>query len=332
MTDLPSGAAPFSPPSPPRREGNPAPAVTAIIPTYNRPALCAQAIESVLAQTFRDFELIVVDDGSLEDTGRMLAGFGDRLRTIRQTNAGVSVARNAAAAQASGRYLAFLDHDDLWMPEKLEVMVPAFDAAPEAGMAYSSVRHLDESGEQRSSDDATVEVRSGRLFQEIFAREIRISTSSMMVRREVFAGIGGYDPALPVAQDYDLHLRIALRSPVLGVPRVLTAVRFTRGSGGQNRIQAHRDIITVLERTWGRTSGTPDQPPERTYRRLLAHRHLKLGRRLLSVGEPYAAREAFARAWQATPLSIDAMKWWARAWSRAPGRPNPRPKPEHPTP
>lgn len=305
------------------------PAVTAIIPTYNRPLLCAQAIDSVLAQTFGDYELIVVDDGSADETSQMLARYGDRIRVIRQKNAGVSAARNAAIAVAAGRYCAFLDHDDLWMPEKLAAMVPAFDAAPEAGLAYSCVKHLDESGESRSSDDATVEVRSGRLFQELFLREIRISTSSMMARREVLSLVGGYDPAFAVAQDYDLHLRIARRCPIVGVPQVLTAVRFTRGSGGQNRIQAHRDTIAVLERVWSEVAGTADQPPESSYRRILAHRYLKLGRRLLSVGEAYAAREAFAKAWQATPLSIDAMKWWARAWSRAPRRPEERPKMEH---
>ena len=96
------------------------PKVSVIIPTYNRSLSVREAIESVLAQTYRDFELIVVDDGSADNTPSVLGSFGERIRGIRQANAGVSAARNAGIRAAKGEWVAFLDSDDLWVPQKLE--------------------------------------------------------------------------------------------------------------------------------------------------------------------------------------------------------------------
>jgi glycosyltransferase involved in cell wall biosynthesis len=113
------------------------PRVSVVIPTYDRSALCVLAVLSVLAQTFEDVEIIVVDDGSTDDTLARLEGFGDRIRVLRQSNRGMNPARNAGLAIARGEYVALLDSDDLWEPWKIELQVKLLDAFPRAGFAFS---------------------------------------------------------------------------------------------------------------------------------------------------------------------------------------------------
>jgi len=124
------------------------PRVSVVIPTFNRARLVGLTIDSVLAQTFRDFEIIVVDDGSTDDTAALLAGFGERVRVLRQPNQGMNPARNAGLAAARGEYVALLDSDDLWEPYKLALQVELLDRFPDAGFVFSefSVMESDEHG------------------------------------------------------------------------------------------------------------------------------------------------------------------------------------------
>ena len=114
------------------------PIVSVVIPTYNRWPLVAEAIESVLSQTYRDFELIVVDDGSTDGTAGEIAKFGSRLRLLRQPNRGVSAARNLAFGEARGRYLAFLDSDDLWRPKKLAIQTAFMERNPSVAICQTA--------------------------------------------------------------------------------------------------------------------------------------------------------------------------------------------------
>src|SRR5271168_5507609 len=120
--------------------------VSAIIPVYNSAATIAEAVDSALAQTMRDLEVIVVDDGSLDDTATILGGYRDRVRLIAQENRGPAAARNAAVRVASGEYLAFLDADDRWMPTMVERCVAALESAPQCVLAYSNLALVDSSG------------------------------------------------------------------------------------------------------------------------------------------------------------------------------------------
>src|SRR5918997_4295948 len=120
-------------------------AVTAAITTYNRARFLPGALESAFAQTYRDYEVLVVDDGSTDDTERVLAPYVDRIRVIRQENQGRSGARNTAVREAAGRYLSFLDSDDRWLPDKLERHVPVLERDPRVGMVHGHVDLIDES-------------------------------------------------------------------------------------------------------------------------------------------------------------------------------------------
>lgn len=199
-----------------------APAVSVIIPTYNRAALIGEAIASVLNQSFADFELIIVDDGSTDDSASVILSFDDpRLIFLRQENRGRSAARNAAIARARGKYVAFLDSDDTFLADKLERQVAYMELHPEVGMVYTSALCIDETGNPLDGH-AYVAEREGRIYQDVaFFRPVTITLPTVMVRREVLTAAGHFDEAMERFEDTDLWRRIAKRN-VVGVMREAT--------------------------------------------------------------------------------------------------------------
>jgi GT2 family glycosyltransferase len=183
------------------------PIVSVIIPTYNRWPLVGDAIDSVLAQSYGDFEVIVVDDGSTDYTVQQLSGFGSRLRVLQQRNRGVSAARNLAARQARGKYLAFLDSDDLWLPEKLEIQTVFMEQNPSVQICQTEEVWI------RNGVRVNPKSKHRKPSGDIFLPSLElclVSPSAVMLTRELFERIGGFDETLPVCEDYDLWLRIAL--------------------------------------------------------------------------------------------------------------------------
>ncbi len=217
------------------------PRVSVIVTTYNHESFIAEAIQSVLAQTYTDYELIVVDDGSGDQTFVQASRFGEHATLIRQANRGIAGSRNTGIQHAKGELLAFLDGDDLWEPDKLECQVAAAVEHPEAGLIavdgvkFSGSSVLQESLLARSVND----VLSGRAFvtlrcYEQLLRENLISTTSqVMVPRWVFDVVGLSDSAFPVASDHDLYIRIAARYEMTFLSRRLTRWRYlpTSASG-----------------------------------------------------------------------------------------------------
>lgn len=190
------------------------PTVSAIIPTYNRREFVANAVASVLSQSYPDFELIVIDDGSDDGTAEHLAErFSDpRLRVVVQENLGVSAARNAGAARSNGKWLAFLDSDDAWEPEKLSRQLAALAENPGVSACYT-----DETWFRRGkwANQCKHHAKySGDIFAHCLALCI-ISPSSVMIERELYASLGGFDESLPACEDYDLWLRLSAAHKVL---------------------------------------------------------------------------------------------------------------------
>lgn len=187
------------------------PSVSVIIPVYNRAQQVCDAVASVLAQTFTDYELIVVDDGSTDDTPEMLACYGDRIRLIRQANRGVSAARNTGIVAARGALIAFLDSDDLWLPHKLRAQT-AFFAANHAAM-WQQTEDIWLRNGKRVNPKKRHQKLAGRIFQESLELCL-ISPSAVMLRRELLNEFGLFDESLPACEDYDLWLRILTKYPV----------------------------------------------------------------------------------------------------------------------
>ena len=233
----------------------PQPKVSVIIPTFNRRDLVRKAIDCVLAQTHPVEDIIVIDDGSTDGTAEAIeAGYGSRVRLVRQQNAGVSAARNRGLALARGEYLSLLDSDDLWLAEKTARQVRWLDAHPDFGMVLCDIMQVD--GEGR--DIGPIHRRDfipedGRVLRWVI-RQPALAPLSAMFRREVYEDVGGFDTSLRTAEDIDFHLRVARRWPIGVVSEVL--VRAMRGHEGLSALaQTYDDYQRVIERFAGECRG-----------------------------------------------------------------------------
>jgi len=211
------------------------PVVSVVIPTYNRLPKVKDAIESVLSQTYRDFEFWVVDDGSTDGTGEALRAFGNKIKYISQDNRGASAARNLGARVSRGKYLAFLDSDDLWEPDKLEIQVKCMEENPQFPLCYTDEIWIRKG--IRVNPKRRHAKYSGWIFEKCLPLCI-ISPSSALMKRALFVEIGGFDETLPVCEDYDFWLRVTCCYPVLFIDKKLIVKR-----GG------HGDQLST--RSWG---------------------------------------------------------------------------------
>lgn len=187
------------------------PLVSVIIPTYNRGWIVREAVDSVISQEFTNFELIVVDDGSTDDTGEVLAACSDRITIVHQRNMGVSAARNRGIARASGQFVAFLDSDDLWLPKKLSEQVKFFNSRPDALICQTEEIWIRDG--VRVNPGKRHQKPSGMIFEPSLHLCL-VSPSAVMMRRSLFVETGLFDEGLPACEDYDLWLRVSCRYPV----------------------------------------------------------------------------------------------------------------------
>lgn len=214
--------------------GKVTPLVSVVIPAYNGARYIAEAVESVYKQSYDNWELIVIDDGSTDNTRAVLDPYMARIRYSYQENKGTPAARNAGVAEAKGELIAFLDNDDLWLPEKLELQVQAIQRWPECALVFTDGKIFSDRGIRRHSvisrrlDEWIRECRTadplvikGWLTREFYYLNHISSASSVLVSRECIESIGSFDETIDVADDYDLWLRIALRYPVLFLPSCL---------------------------------------------------------------------------------------------------------------
>lgn len=208
----------------------PMPRVSVIVPAYNAAACVSRAVDGVLAQTWQDLELLVVDDGSTDDTRAVLSVYGDRLRVLPQANGGPAAARNHGLRDALGEYVAFLDADDWWEAGKLAEQVDFLDAHPEIGFCSTATRVVDTAG--RTVGDWPCQPNAGPLPDILFMHGTVVSgsTSGVLARRALVLEVGGFDPALRGFEDPDLWIRLAARTGYACIPQPLTVVVRTPGS------------------------------------------------------------------------------------------------------
>jgi len=199
------------------------PIVTVIIPTYNRGYVVHRAINSILNQSFSDFEILVVDDGSTDDTCKVADSFKDnRIRYIYKPNGGVSSARNAGMAQATGKYIAFLDSDDTWPPDFLKVMTKKLEQNQEYGLAYTSTTVInDEKFKNGQPLHITKRYVSGSITKELFKNSI-VWPMAVLIRRDILNDFG-FDEALKNSDDNDAFLRLSLRTKFLFVSDIIVS-------------------------------------------------------------------------------------------------------------
>jgi glycosyltransferase involved in cell wall biosynthesis len=243
-----------------------APRVSVVVTTYNQADWIGLTVRSALAQTRPADEVVVVDDGSTDDTPARLAALGDRITVVRQRNGGVAAARNAGVARARGELIAFLDGDDLWEPEVLAAHAEAHRASPGAGLiALDGVRF---SGDEvlvptllRNAPPSTFAADGGALatapcYADLVRGNFIATTSQIAVPAAVLAAVGPSDTRLPVSSDYDLYLRIAARYPIAVLRRPLVRCRYLASSASgpeaERPLRWGLDVVRILGRERGR--------------------------------------------------------------------------------
>jgi glycosyltransferase involved in cell wall biosynthesis len=186
-----------------------APTVSVVIPTYNHRAYVLQTLDSVFAQTYADYEIIVVNDGSPDDTAELLRPLVEagRIRYIEQPNAGMGAARNRGIAEARGRYIAVLDDDDLWPPDKLAWQVEALENRPHAVLAYGRSALIKPDGSIYVHEYP--DFPSGEVYTQMLEKSWLISPGMALMRADTMRRLGGFDPKIWGADDWDLYIRLA---------------------------------------------------------------------------------------------------------------------------
>jgi glycosyltransferase involved in cell wall biosynthesis len=219
--------------------------VSVIIPCYKQAQYLPEAIDSALAQTYPHVEIIVVNDGSPDDTAEVAARYGTRIRYIEQENRGLPAARNAGILASTGQFLQFLDSDDHILPAKLSDQVAAFTAHPEVGVVYSEGYYIDEDGAR--TGPAPVNHKSGWVFHDLLTLH-GTSVPAPLIRRDCLAQVGLFDPKMRSCEDVDLWLRIALRYQFLALPDMHFEYRVWSNSMSKNGPVMVHHIRELLRR------------------------------------------------------------------------------------
>jgi glycosyltransferase involved in cell wall biosynthesis len=235
-----------------------APTVSVVMPAYNVGWCVRRAVDSVLAQTYRAFELIVVNDGSTDDTGAVLASYGTALRRVDQENRGMSAARNAGIRMAEGTYVAFLDADDWWLPDKLARQVELMEGRPGLGFTSTAARVVNPEGQPLNL--WRCRETGGRVLETLFAENAAIAggCSAVMVRKSLFEQAGLFDESLRGFEDPDLWIRLAAVSDYACIDEPLAVILRREKSVSRNwetmreaalkSIRKNRDLLPPARR------------------------------------------------------------------------------------
>jgi glycosyltransferase involved in cell wall biosynthesis len=277
------------------------------LPTFNRLQYLRAAIDSVFAQTFTDWELIVADDGSEGETAAYIAELANppRVKVLRLAHTGnPGAVRNAALQAARGEYIAFLDSDDVWLPEKLALQVASLCSHPERGWSHTAFAVIDESGELlRGARARWWPAAEGWILESLIKMEAVIATSSLMVRRRLLEQVGGFDLQQRMCEDYDLFLRLAGLSEMDGIRDTLLLKRRHTENYTDDAI-AFEDCGRALEKMLA--AGT-DHPLYSVLRRERAKVAAGLARTQAICGGRWAALRTLARSSQ---YSWSYREWW----------------------
>ncbi len=283
------------------------PPVSVVIATYNRAALLSQTIESVLDQRFREFEIIVVDDGSIDGTQQVLRAYGDKIRCFYQENRGPSAARNLGIRRARGRWIAIQDSDDLWTPDHLEVLFNCAGRNPDLGMVFANGAYL--GGPQHGRETIIPEKKSRRLAQEgvqladLFDKSI-LRLQAALISKQCLEAIGGLDERLRICMDLDLGFRLFMRYRVSYLDRVVFLYRKHEGNIGRNQELRLAENIRAIEKL---VRGFPQAKEilgqDRIARRV-AYRYYRLAEERWKTGNKKGAVEAIGKAVDLRPLFL----------------------------
>ena len=256
------------------------PMVSAILPNYNYAQYLGGAIDSVLNQTHSAIEIIVVDDGSTDGSREVLESYGDKIKTVFQKNAGVSAARNRGIAESGGDYIAFLDPDDVWFPEKIEKQLSKFKSDPELGLVHVGIEHIDARGDSLNVRLCGTE---GWVLEDILLGRPVIfgGGSGFVVPRRVIDDIGEFDTRMSTSADWDIFCRIAKNYRFGVVPETLLHYRIHGANMHKNVDLMEHDVLLGYEKVFAGNDVTLAKIKSAAY----GHMHKMLAASYYNVGD-----------------------------------------------
>ncbi len=276
--------------------------ISIIIPTFNRRDYITIALDSVLKQTYKDYEIIIIDDGSNDDTKEVLKSYQGNIRYFYQDNSGIPTTRNKGIREARGDYIAFLDSDDYWLPEKLERQIECFSKNPHYGMVATRCSSISPDGRLREKNRPG---KSGLVLIDLFKANF-IRTSSAMIKKECFDTVGMFDESLPECEEYDLWLRIARKYPV-GFINDPLAVYTDNPKGVSTDSLAGRLLrLKVLEKDY-----LKECIPSTIYRKRLASNYHYVGRHYLNRGEKIEGIKHLKHSLDLNPVNLKILFYYA---------------------
>jgi glycosyltransferase involved in cell wall biosynthesis len=286
------------------------------MPAYNRATYLREAIDSVLAQTFADLELIVVDDGSSDESAAVLADVADpRLHCLRQDHGGVSAAMNRGLSAAQGEYIGRLDSDDVWLPEALQTLVDVLDSRPEVGVAYGKGQAMTASGRPLPQTLGMPQRFAGDDLRSLLYEDYTCNIVTL-ARHSCYDRAGEYDESLPANEDWDIWLRIAAHDRFAFVDRVLARYRWHEGNMTGPASPLFAEVLETRTRPLDKVFARSDLPDAVISMKSIAYENVYLYRcvRWLHVRELSAARRELARALRITQSPLTAivrLAWFA---------------------
>ena len=293
------------------------PAVSVVIATYNRANFLSATIDSVLSQKFQNFELIVVDDGSTDDTRQTLRPYSSRIRYFYQENQGPSAARNLGAKYANSPWLAIQDSDDLCAPDHLEALYGYAKNHPESGMVFANGEYLD--GPEHDRKTIIPVTKSRRLAQrgvqlgDLFERSI-VRLQAALISKEAYDSLGGHDESLWICMDLDLAFRLYMNFPVAYLDDVVFYYRKHDGNIGRNEDLRLTENIRVIQKLLKDYPVAGNMLGKNQVRKRLAYRYYRLAKGRRKRNDRKGASDAIRQAVSIYPLSLK-YRIYQRHWN-----------------
>lgn len=294
------------------------PRVSVLIPSYNHARYLPAALESVFAQTYADYEIVAVDDGSTDNSVEVLRSYGERIRFFVQSNRGTYPTLNHCIAESRGDYLAILNSDDLWAPTKLEKQVAMLDSHPGVGLVHTGGHFIDSEGNLQPGNPLGFEwprTPTGNII-EALVRCNKIIASSVLIRRVCFEKLGGFREDLFGSGDWEMWFRVALEYDIGYIDEPLTMYRVHGSNASFQHRRVYEDDVKVRTETihanearlWQRATSP------QAMRLALAHSYACLGTEYALLGDRKRARRAYLRSLQLYPLRFKSLLRWLLTW------------------
>lgn len=292
------------------------PLVSAIIPNYNYARFLRQAIDGALAQTYKNIEVIVVDDGSSDDSETVLRFFSDRIKWVKQTNQGVSAARNRAVAESAGEILAFLDADDIWLPEKIEKQVRVFAAGEKIGLVHCGAVDFDAAGNLLSEH---LDGMSGAVSRDLleYRRDVILGGgSAAAVTREAFEKVGGFDTNLRIGEDWEFYYRVAKNFRVGFVPEILLKYRIHSNNSFAGNASSVERMETDMLLAYDKIFAAADEDEKKIKNRCYGRIHTIIAGSYFRIGQYSKFLEHTVKGARYAPDNLTRYAGFPLRWLR----------------